>query len=176
MMSSIQSIPGVTATPMAAASAVPISAAAMPTSKVSQIGIFCLPGATSRPRAPMIRPTMRSVLRADRSWPPPRGSEPASPVTCPVLVEMAQLRMGAATHFVVTLRRLEWRARVLEGARCEGTGQAAVAFVLEGVLDQRRGLLGSDGVAGGGSAVDLLHRDHGRAGGAGYRVGGDRGD
>jgi hypothetical protein len=38
--------------------AVPMSAATMPTTMVSQIGIFCRPGRTSRPSAPMTRPMM----------------------------------------------------------------------------------------------------------------------
>src|SRR5215216_7647166 len=55
-------MPGVTATPTAAAMAVPMRAATIPTTSVSQIGMFCLPGATNRPRAPRINPITNAVI------------------------------------------------------------------------------------------------------------------
>src|SRR5215216_6390748 len=62
MINSSQSIPGVAATPTAAAIAVPMNAATRPTTNVSQIGIFCLPGRTRRPKAPMTRPMMMAEM------------------------------------------------------------------------------------------------------------------
>ena len=37
---------------------VPMNAATMPTTMVSQIGMFCLPGANRRPSTPRTRPMM----------------------------------------------------------------------------------------------------------------------
>src|SRR5215207_2037933 len=62
MISSIQSMPAVAATPTAAAMAVPTSAATTPTSRVSQSGMFCLPGATTRPKMPMTKPITSAVM------------------------------------------------------------------------------------------------------------------
>jgi hypothetical protein len=39
-----------------------MKAATMPTTIVSQIGMFCFPGATSRPRKPMIAPMTMAVM------------------------------------------------------------------------------------------------------------------
>ena len=41
---------------------VPMKAATMPTTTVSQIGMFCFPGTTSRPRKPMMAPMMMAVM------------------------------------------------------------------------------------------------------------------
>jgi len=62
MIISIQSRPSVAATPNAAAIAVPTRAATIPTSSVSHIGIFCLPGATTRPKTPMIKPITKALI------------------------------------------------------------------------------------------------------------------
>jgi hypothetical protein len=56
MRSSIQSIPGA-ADPKALAMKMPMRAATMPIRMVSQMGMAWRPGRTSRPRAPMMRPT-----------------------------------------------------------------------------------------------------------------------
>jgi len=61
--SSIQSMPGVSSTPNAPATSVPTNAATTPMSRVSQIGMFCLPGTTRRPSAPMTRPMMSAVKK-----------------------------------------------------------------------------------------------------------------
>lgn len=55
-MISSQSTPDVSAQPAARAIAVPMRAATIPMTMVSQIGMFCLPGTTRRSSAPMIRP------------------------------------------------------------------------------------------------------------------------
>src|SRR3954447_16484249 len=73
MISSIQSKPRVLATPRARAMNVPMRAATMPTTMVSQIGMFCLPGTTRRPSAPMMRPMMRAVMMPVALTVPPRG-------------------------------------------------------------------------------------------------------
>src|SRR6185437_16876124 len=62
MINSIQSMPRVAATPKAAAIAVPIRAATIPTRSVSHSGIFCRPGATIRPRTPIINPITKAVM------------------------------------------------------------------------------------------------------------------
>ena len=62
MISSIQSKPRVSATPRKRAMNVPMSAATMPTTIVSQIGMFCLPGTTRRPSAPTMRPTTMALM------------------------------------------------------------------------------------------------------------------
>jgi hypothetical protein len=63
---------------MALAMKAPMKAATMPTTMVSQIGMGCLPGTTSRPSAPMIAPTMIAlmipVMVTDSSSWVPRGS------------------------------------------------------------------------------------------------------
>src|SRR5690348_423230 len=60
--SSPQSMPGVfVLMPMACASAVPMNAAIIPTTIVSQIGMLCRPGTTRRPSAPTMRPMMIAV-------------------------------------------------------------------------------------------------------------------
>ena len=41
---------------------VPMNAATMPMTMVSQIGMFCLPGTTRRPRTPMMAPMMMAVM------------------------------------------------------------------------------------------------------------------
>src|SRR5689334_19751347 len=61
-MSSIQSMPRVSATPNRRAIQVPMNAATIPTRMVSQIGMSCLPGATRRPRNPMMAPMMIAVM------------------------------------------------------------------------------------------------------------------
>ena len=61
--SSSQSMPGVfVEMPSAPASQVPMNAATIPTTIVSQIGIGWRPGTTSRPSAPMIAPMMIAVM------------------------------------------------------------------------------------------------------------------
>src|SRR3954470_24776403 len=61
--SSSQSTPGVfVEIPSAPASQVPMNAATIPTTIVSQIGIGWRPGTTSRPSAPMIAPMMIAVM------------------------------------------------------------------------------------------------------------------
>src|SRR5215217_7506579 len=77
MINSIQSTPVVAATPAAAAIAVPTKAATIPTRSVSQSGIFCLPGATTRPRTPMISPTTNAVMMPVTSTMDLRQSQPA---------------------------------------------------------------------------------------------------
>ncbi len=64
MSSSIQSMPGVSLPDcwIAFQIAVPMRAATIPTMIVTMIEMFCLPGATSRPRIPMIAPTMMAVM------------------------------------------------------------------------------------------------------------------
>ena len=47
---------------MARARSVPMKAATMPTTIVSQIGMFCRPGRMSRARAPMMAPTTIAVM------------------------------------------------------------------------------------------------------------------
>jgi hypothetical protein len=61
-LSSSQSMPGVVANPRVDARAVPTRAATTPIPMVSQIGMFCLPGATSRPNPPMINPMTSAVM------------------------------------------------------------------------------------------------------------------
>jgi hypothetical protein len=87
-ISSIQSMPLVSSTPIAAAMKVPIRAATTPISRVSQKPIFCLPGSTRRPRPPMMRPMMMAVkmpeisIRAPnpgRRFPGPAARTPPGP-------------------------------------------------------------------------------------------------
>ena len=60
---SSQSIPLVAVgIPMARARKVPMTAATMPTTIVSQIGMFCRPGRISRARAPMTAPMTIAVM------------------------------------------------------------------------------------------------------------------
>jgi len=61
--SSIQSIPAVSVDATALASAVPSSAAMMPTTIVTRMEMFCLPGANTRPSKPMMAPmTMAETI------------------------------------------------------------------------------------------------------------------
>ena len=48
--------------PIARARKVPMTAATMPTTIVSQIGMFCRPGRMSRARAPMMAPMTMAVM------------------------------------------------------------------------------------------------------------------
>src|SRR5215218_1067411 len=62
MINLIQSIPLVSPTPSALAMSDPTRAATMPIAIVSQMEMFCRPGSTSRPSAPMMRPTTMALM------------------------------------------------------------------------------------------------------------------